>query len=309
MKETNIKDLLPPVLVEALGDDKMSKLQDEFTKLVESKVQEKIELAKECERTAFHEEANVQLEELVISMNKAYCKTFREAYNTICDAADRAISDVKRYYNQEIKRESNKFKRQLVESISGHIADQVDSILPTKFIRKAMKNVAATNVLKSLKQVLAVDTAAAMDSIRKPVLESASRIKKQSREIKRLNEENKVLQERIDESAKEAFFGEKKQSLHLNEDAINFIRKTIGSGDLKYIRENFEYALGHYRKSQLTEKAELAKKTLNERMKNRTQFSRAQLVELKKPRINESVETPKSFEETFAQNVMKSIGA
>lgn len=307
MKETNIKDLLPPVLAEALGEDKLTKLQDEFTRLVESKVQERIELAKECERTAFNENANQQLAELVVQMNKSYCKTFMEAYNAICDDAEKTISSVKRYYNQEIKRESNKFKKQLVESISNHITEQVDSILPTKFIRKAMKNVAAQKILESMKQILAIDEAAAMDSIRQPVIESTNFIAKQGKTIKRLNEENRLLQEQLDESEKAAFYNEKKQALHLTEDAMNFVRKTIGSGDISYIRENFDYALNHYKNSQAKEKAALAQKTINDRMRRRTQLTRAQIVESKQPKKQKQVQEPQTIEESFAADVMKSL--
>lgn len=305
--KNNIKDLLPPVLTEALGEEKLAKLQDEFTQLVESKVQERIELAKECERAAFNENANAMVEELVVQMNQAYCKTFLEAYNAICDDAERTISSVKRYYNQEIKRESNKFKKQLVENISNHISEQVDSILPTKFIRKAMKNVAATRVLESLKQMLAVDEAAANDAIRKPVIESANFIAKQGKEIKRLTEENNALLEKIDESAKDAFLNEKMHSLHLNEDAINFVRKTIGSRDLKYLSENFDYAMGQYKDSQSKARAALAQKTMNERMQKRTQLSRAQIVESKKPVAQKPEQQPKTLDESFAQQVMRSV--
>lgn len=290
MKDIDIKSLLPQALTEALSEEKLNKLQAEFTRLVESKVQERIDIAMECERTAFNENATAKLEQLIVKLDETHSKEFIKAYNTVLEDAANEIDKVKQYYAEKVQKESNKFKIQLVEAIDKHLTAQINKLIPTKALRKAMKNTTATQVLESMKALLAVDEAAAIESCRKPFMESIDTMNKQGKKIKMLEAKNAELNNQIAESAKQSFFNEKKKALHLNEDALNFVKKTIGGRDLAFIKENFDYTLKHYMNAQAREKEALTQKTMNERRKTRTQVARAQLVESKKPVVEKKVE-------------------
>lgn len=286
--ETNIKDLLPTVLTEALSEEGLKTLSAEFERLVESRVQERIENATRCAETAFNEAANAKLQKLVVQIDEAHKKAFLKAYDAITEDYDKEISKVKRFYNNDVKRESMKFKKELVESISNYIDDKVDKMLPTKQVRKAIKNNTAIQVLESVKRLLAVDEAAAIDVCRKPFMESTKIMNKQGKLIESLQNRNAKLQKQLAESAREAYLNEKTATL--TEDAKNFVRKTLEGASLEYIKENFDYTLKHYRDNLARDKEALAKKTMNERAKLRNQVSRIQLVESKKQVAKKPIE-------------------
>lgn len=279
--ETNIKDLLPPVLTEALSEEGLKTLSTEFERLVEARVQERVENATRCAETAFNEAANAKLQKLVVQIDEAHKKAFFKAYNAITEDYDKEISKVKRFYNNDVKRESIKFKKELIESISNYIDEKVDKMLPTKQIRKAIKNNTAMQVLESIKKVLAVDEAAAIEVCRKPFVESTKIMNEQGKLIESLEQRNAELQNQLTEAAREAYLNEKTATL--TEDAKNFVRKTLEGASLEYIKENFDYTLRHYKDSLARDKEALAKKTMNERAKMRKQVARIQLTESRKP--------------------------
>lgn len=308
MKEKTIKDLLPPVLTEALGEDKLNVLQAEFTRLVEAKVQERVELAKDCQRVALDEEAKQKLERLIVKIDEVHKAEFMKAYNVIVEDCANEIDKVKRYYKESVKKESNKFKKQLIESIGKMIKEQVSKVVPFKAIKKAVKNTTAVSVLESMKQLLAIDKAAALETCRKPFMESVKVMDRQGKKLRMLSEENANLRKQIVESEKDTFYAERQKTLHLNEDALNFVKRTIGSASLDYIKENFSYALEQYKKLQNREKEALTKKTMNERRSTRTQVARAQLVESKKKPVAKKIkEEPMSLHESLASNIIGEI--
>lgn len=287
--KTDIKDLLPAALTEAISEEGLKTLGAEMERLIEARVQERIENATRCAETAFNETANAKLKKLVVQIDEAHKKAFFEAYNAITEDYDREISKVKRFYNNDVKRESIKFKKELIESISNYIDDKVDSMLPTNQIRKAIKNNTAMQVLESIKKVLAIDEAAALDACRKPFLESTKIMDKQGKLIESLEQRNVELQNKLTEAAREAYLNEKMATL--TEDAKNFVRKTLDGASLEYIKENFDYTLKHYKDNLARDKEALAKKTITERTKIRKQVPRIQLVESKKSAVQKPIET------------------
>lgn len=288
MDENNIKDLLPSVLTEAISEEGLSKLSTEIGRLIESKVQERVDHATQCAETAFNEAANTKLQKLVVTIDETYKKAFMRAYNVITEDYDNEISKVKRFFNSNIKRDSIRFKENLIESLSNYVDCAIDKMLPTKQIRKAIKNDTAMQVLESIKDILAVDKAAAMKAAQKPLKESVIVMDKQGKKIDRLVRENTLLHRQLNEANREAYLNEKMATL--TEDAKNFVRKTLEGASLEYIKENFDYTLKHYKDNLARERETLAKKTMNERIKVRKQIPRIQLTESKK-QIEKPVET------------------
>lgn len=306
MDEDNIKDLLPQAITEALSEEKLEKLQAEFDRIVEAKVHDRIEIAKRCERTAFDEKSKANLERLVVQIDEAHKKLFAEAYKAITNDYEKQLSKIRSHYHNVVSKESDRFKKNLIESISTHITEQVNKLVPTKDIRKAVRNVSATQVLESLKTLLAVDEAAAMKTCREPFMESIKVMNKQGSQIKRLEESNRKLRDQVAESAKENFFAQKQKALHLSEGALNFVKKTLDGASLDYIKENFDYTLKHFRDAEMKEREALTKKTLLERRRRRSQVARAHLVESAQKAPKEEA-PPMSPHESVAKNIIKSI--
>ena len=181
MDNLDIKNLLPQVIVENLSEEKLAKLGEAFNRLVEAKVDERVQLATKCAQTAFNEEANGKLQKLVCQIDEAHKKAFVKAVDAICECYENQIAKVKRFYNTQVKQDSIAFQKKLLESVSNFIEETIDRTLPTTQLRKAVKNIAAMETLQSLRQLLNVDKASAMEEVRQPVMEAVRCINRQSK--------------------------------------------------------------------------------------------------------------------------------
>ena len=283
MNELNIKDLLPAVIVEALSEEKLAKLGEEFNRLVEAKVDERVQLATKCAQTAFNEEANAKLQKLVCQIDEAHKKSFVKAMDSICEAYEKQLSKMKRFYTTQVKQDSITFQKNLLEKVSNFVDTTIDRTLPTNEVRKAVKNISAMQTLQSLRKLLNVTKASAIDEMRKPVLAATHTINEQAKMTKQLKEENEILKQKLNKSESTQYLIESTASLPT--DAKNFVRRVLKDADKTYIKENLEHAINQYKKNVESNRNALLEKTLAKRYHNAERsnvsnnFSRRRLVE------------------------------
>lgn len=263
MNNEELKKLLPQVIVENLSEEKLSKLGEEFNRLVEAKVDERVQLATKCAQTAFNEEANAKLQKLVCQIDEAHKKAFMEAFDATCDCYEKELSRVKRHYNTKIKQESISFQKNLLEKVANFIDAKVDKTLPTSQVRKAVKNIAAMETLRSLRQVLNINEATAMEAIREPVLEAVATINKQTKKNKKLVSENVELRKQLNKSEAAQYLVESTSSLP--SEAKNFVRRVLKDADKEYIKENLNHVVAQYKRNMESNRNALLEKTLAKR--------------------------------------------
>lgn len=283
MNELNIKDLLPAVIVEALSAEKLAKLGEEFNRLVEAKVDERTQVAVKCAETAFNEEANAKLQKLVCQIDEAHKKAFLEAFDATCACYEKQLAKMKRHYTTEVKKDSIAFQKNLLEKVSNFVDSTIDRTLPTSQVRRAIKNIAAMETLQSLRQLLNIDEASAMDSIRKPVLEATDEINRQVSKNRKLVAENAQLKKQLNKSESAQYLIESTASLP--SEAKNFVRRVLKDADKEYIKENLNHVVSQYKKNVESNRNALLEKTLAKRYHNAASsnvsnnFSRRRLVE------------------------------
>lgn len=282
MDNKEIKKLLPQVIVENLSEERLSKLGEEFNKLVEAKVEERTQLAVECAQTAFNEEANTKLQALVCQIDEAHKKAFMKTFDAICEAYEAEISRVKRYYNTQIKQDSIRFQKNLLEKVANHIDSKIDSLVPTSTVKQAVKNIAAMQTLNSLRQMLNVNEATAMEEIREPILEANKCIEDKIKENKKLLEANTILKHQLDKAEATQYLVE--STANLPSEAKNFVRRVLKDSDKSYIKENLAHVISQYKKNVENNRNALLEKTLAERYTEKSKsatnnFSRRKLVE------------------------------
>lgn len=281
MNELNIKDLLPAVIVEALSEEKLAKLGEEFNRLVEAKVDERTQVAVKCAETAFNEEANSKLQKLVCQIDEAHKKAFLEAFDATCENYEKQLAKMKRYYTTKVKQDSIAFQKSLLEKVSNFVDAAIDRTLPTAQVRRAVKNIAAIETLQSLRQVLNVNEASAMESVRKPVLEATAEINRQSKKNRQLVAENAKLKEQLNKSESAQYLIE--STAALPSEAKNFVRRVLKDADKAYIKENLNHVVSQYKKNVESNRNALLEKTLAKRYHGKSSvsnnFSRRTLVE------------------------------
>lgn len=282
MDNQELKKLLPQVIVENLSEEKLSKLGEEFNRLVEAKVDERTQVAVKCAETAFNEEANAKLQKLVCQIDEAHKKAFMECFDATCDAYEKEISRIKRNYNTKIKEESISFQKSLLEKVSNFIDSKIDKALPTSMVRKACRNEAALDTINALKKVLNVNEASAMDSIRKEMMEGVNTINKQVKEKKELLEQNAQLKAKLEKAEASQYLIESTASLPT--ECKNFVRRVLKDSDTQYIKENLNHVIAIHNKNVESNRNALLEKTLAKRYSDKTKrasnnLSRKTLVE------------------------------
>lgn len=268
MKEDtkNIADLLPESLKEVLSEESLSVLKDEFDRLVESKVNERISIATAAAEATFDEEANKRCTELVHKIEEAHKIGLEKVYQFLTEKYSSKITNLRKFYRNQIAREANNFKKRLCENVANVIENRVDKLVPYNDVRKAVKNETAMKVLESFKGILNVNEATANTEIRNAVLEGAEMLKKSNAKNDKLVNENAKLQQRIDEMAESYAF--EKNIAQLDEDNKNFVIRFAKKAGIGYTNENMDYLCKLYEKKVLNERKELATKEMNNKKRN-----------------------------------------
>lgn len=281
---TLAESLLPAAIVENLSEESLKKVEEKLNNIVESKVNERVNLAVESAEATFDAEANKDIDKLVVKIEEAHkrmayktCKTLKENY-------EKKLKKVRAYYNDKVQKDADKFKNNLVESVNAYIDKQLDKAIPYEDLKIAFKNNTAMKVLESLKTVLGVANAAtcAKQYFKKPILEAKQKLISYNKKCKQLTETANNLQRELDESKKQAYLEEKLKGL--DEDSANFMRRTMKNATMEFIKENFNFALDKHKEKLNEEKENLKQRALsNPKRKQVQSVSRSMLVENNKP--------------------------
>lgn len=289
----NIASLLPEAIVSAMSEESLSVLKEEFDRLVESKVAERINVATAAAEAALDEEVNKKCTALVMKIEEAHKIGLEKVYTHLTEKHEKQLNNVREYYKNQLGREALKFKNQLVESVSRFIDQRVDSLIPYEDVKKAVKNDTAMKLLESFKSMLAVNSAATDKNIRGAILEGHNMLKAAQSKADALQNENVKLQQQIDEMADSYAF--ERNISQLDEDTKNFVIRLAKKGGVGYVNENFGYVCNLYEKKLEQDRKALAAKEFDSKNRNKLQnVNRRMLAEKTSPKrstmINENAD-------------------
>lgn len=280
MKENkkNIADLLPEAIVNAMSEESLSVLKEEFERLVEAKVAERISIATAAAEASLDEEVNKKCIDLVEKIEEAHKIGLEKVYNHLNEKHESQLNAVRNYYKTQIGREALKFKNVLIESVSRYIDAHVDKFIPYKDVKAAMKNDTAMKVLESFKSILNVNEATTNKAIRSAVLEGHDMLKNAQNKTAALQNKNAKLQKQLDEMAESYAF--ERNISQLDEDTQNFVIRLAKKGGVGYVNENMDYICNLYERKLDQDRKALAAKEMENKKRNKLQnVSRKMLAE------------------------------
>ena len=257
----NIADLLPEALVKNLSEESLSALKEEFERLVESKVAERVALATAAAETSLDEEVNRQTTELVHKIEEAHKIGLEKVVNHLTEKYENNLEKVRNYYKNQLGREALKFKNTLVESVSKYINARIDKLVPYEEVKAAVKNDTAMKVLESFKQQLNVGEAMKDANVRGAIMEGYSMLQTAKKAEKAASEKAEKLQTQLDEMAESYAF--ERNLAQLYEDQKNFMIRMAKKAGVGYVNENMSYINSLYEKKLINERKELAAKEMN----------------------------------------------
>lgn len=274
----NIADLLPEVITKNLSEESLSALKEEFERLVESKVAERISVATAAAEASLDEEVNKQTTELVHKIEEAHKIGLEKVYTHLTEKYENNLNKVRNYYKNQLGREALKFKNTLVESVSKYINARIDKLVPYAEVKAAVKNDSAMKVLESFKHMLNVNEALNDKSVRSAIMEGYDMVQEAEKKVNKVSAENEKLQKQLDEMAESYAF--ERNLKQLDEDQQNFMIRMAKKAGVSYVNENMAYINSLYEKKLINERKELAIKEMNNRKRTKLQnVSRRALAE------------------------------
>ena len=282
----NIADLLPEAISKNLSPESLSALKEEFERLVESKVAERISVATAAAEASLDEEVNKQTTELVHKIEEAHKIGLEKVYTHLTEKYENNLNKVRNYYKNQLGREALKFKNTLVENVSKYINARIDKLVPYEEVKAAVKNDSAMKVLESFKQMLNVNEALNDKSVRSAIMEGYDMVQKAEKKAEVATAENAKLQKQLDEMAESYAF--ERNLKQLDEDQQNFMIRMAKKAGVGYVNENMGYIANLYEKKLINERKELATKEMNNKKRAKLQnVSRRTLAEKTAPVRNE----------------------
>lgn len=242
--ENNITKVLREATKDILTEDVLKEIEAAFDSTVNERVQLHVEKAL-SEQDADYSK---KLETLVEAIDTDHTNKLKKVVDAI--DADRAekLKTIVEKYEAALKGEASSFKNNMVDQVSKYLDIYLEEKLPLTDIKEAVKNKRAITVLEGLRAELSVDMALAKDNIRDAIVdgkvkidEAAKQLEAANKQVEKLSEENrKMLADLVLE----------KKISKLDEAKKEYMKKMLGNKSPEFIKENFDYTLKLFEKTE-----------------------------------------------------------
>jgi len=273
---SNITDALKEATKDILSEENLKEVQAAF----ETAVNEKVKLHVEKALIEQDEDYSAKLEKLLEAIDNDHTAKLNKVYSAVCENHAAKLKTVIEKYNEELNSNANNFKSNLVEQISNYLELYVDEVIPANAIAEAVKNKRAAEVLEKTKKELAVDEALAKDSIREAVVDGKNQINEASKKLEASLKENLELKGKLQKIEFDKLVAEKTKDMDPAKVAKVF--KLLEGKDAEFIKNNFDYTVKMFDKSEEERLETLAEEAVEE----------STTAEVDRPVIEESVTAP-----------------
>jgi len=281
--ENNITKVLREATKDILTEDVLKEIEAAF----DSTVNERVQLHVEKALTEQDADYSKKLETLVEAIDTDHTNKLKKVVDAIDTDRAEKLKTIVEKYETALKKEASAFKTSMVDQVSKYLDIYLEEKLPLTDVKEAVKNKRAMTVLEGLRADLSVDMVLAKDNIRDAIVDGKTKIDEAA---KQLEAANKQVEKLSDENRKMLadLILEKKIST-LEDDKKVYMKKMLGNKTPEFIKENFDYTL------------KLFEKTEEERLANLKTEAVAETVtsEVDRPVIEEKVEAPEQTDSKF----------
>jgi len=282
MSDNTITEQLRKVASDVLSEEVLQEIETAFNESVSNKADELAALRVEKALVEQDEAHAIKLERLLEAIDSDHTSKLHKVVESLDRIhSDKLIQIVKKFKN-DMNGDANMFKESLIDNISNYLDLYVEKDVPTKDIREAVKNRHAVTILEGLRKNLSIDSALASDHVRDAVIDGKRQIDEASAVNSKLTEENRVLRESINK--KEANLALERLTEGLPSSKKRHIYKVLDGKSVKFIKENYQYTLVMFEKTEADKMTELKQQaTQSKKIADRP-------VQGKKHVVSESVE-------------------
>ena len=271
----NKDQLLPESVKEILSEESIT--------TIEEAIKDKITLSVESALTSQDELYSEKLEELIAAIDKDHSAKLNRIVEAVDANNTKKLMQVVKKYESDINVDAKEFKNTLVESISDYLEEYIDEAIPSEAVLEATQNRTAMEVLKNLRQVLAVDSSLMSESVKEAVIDGKNQIDELKTELEKVQKENSLLKEAYNRTKADLLLESK--TAKLPQKKAEYLRKVLGDKTPKFIEENFDYTAKLFDKKE-SERIEVIKEEAFTNRKVKADAPVQKLVEEKKESFN-----------------------
>ncbi|MDC3298601.1 hypothetical protein OAU81_00865 [bacterium] len=250
--ETNIKELLKKATNDLLTEDTLGAIEEAFKSAVQTRVDEqldgKVSLHVEKALIEQDEQHATKLESLLEAIDTDHTSKLHKVLMAVNENHAEKLKLVAKRYKTALVAEANQFKGSLIDTVSKYLDTYLENVIPTQDIQEAVKNRKALDTLTEMRRFLGVDLAVGKASIKDAIVDGKKQIRESNEQKVELAEKNQQLNDQLISMQREKILNEKTSKLPAAK--RNYINKVLGDKDIEFIKENFDYTLTMFEKTE-----------------------------------------------------------
>jgi len=240
----NVVEVLKEATKDILTEQTLNEIQQAF----EASVNEKVKIHVEKALAEQDEDHSKKLEALVEAIDKDHVAKLNKVVAAIDENHSGKLKSIVEKYQKALGGEANNFKTETINDISTYLEAYLDEVVPAEDIKKAVANRKANDTLAKVRNLLAVDAAIAQESIREAVMDGKKQLDEARKELESAKGRVVVLEKELNKSQASLLLEQKTRELPENKK--KFIQKLLGNKDAEFIKENYDYTLKLFNKTE-----------------------------------------------------------
>ena len=249
-----LKPIFEQIDASLFTEETIAKISSLIEEKVNEKIQDKIDLAVESALETQDEEVTQKTQHLIETFRNnidqdhtAKIKFVVEKLNA--DHMEKLLT-LKEKYDKLLKETAVTHKQQLVEATNLFFEKYLDKAIPHKQILEAARNKHVQNLLEQVREVAGIDESYIQENIKEGILDG-------KKKMDQLLRENAELKKSKDLESSRRFLTEKTKNLPV--EVSKFVRARLSNKSFEYIKENFNFVVDLYSKSENKERKQVSR--------------------------------------------------
>lgn len=245
---TNVVQALKEAAGDLLSEETLTAIEASFNETVDTKVNELVTLQVEKALVEQDEDHAQKLEALLEAIDADHTKKLGRVVQAINENHAEKLKDVVKKYSTDVVEEAGEFKSDLVDRISNYLELYIENHIPTDDIKAAVENKDAQRQLSEMRKFLGVNAALSKASIKDAIKDGKKQIQESQTVSSQLLTENAELKTRLEDLERTNLL----ESLTKDLPTVKkkYVTRVLSSKTIDFIRENFDYTLDLFEKSE-----------------------------------------------------------
>ena len=227
--------------VDALTDEAKQSITTVFEEALETKVEERAQLAVEHAVLEVDEKYTALLEKLLEAIDADHSAKFETAINRIDVDHSGKLRKLVEHYESMLTTDATALRSELSEDISNFLDLYLEKIVPTQDVQLAVENTNAKRLVDSIKQIVGIDEEFITGNIREALEDGKSQIDSLHGKINQTLKENIDLKKQLDIRETAILLSEKTEDMPRSKK--DYIYKLLEAKSPSYIKDNFNYVV------------------------------------------------------------------